>query len=63
MSLEPAMAALAGFVLLGESLRARQLLALVLVSVASAGAAWGDRPAEEAEPVVADAVAEGAAVP
>jgi inner membrane transporter RhtA len=38
MSLEPAVAALAGFVLLGEHLRARAWVALVLVVVASAGA-------------------------
>jgi len=41
MSLEPAMAALAGFVVLGQDLRARELLAIVLVVAASAGAAYG----------------------
>jgi inner membrane transporter RhtA len=39
MSLEPAMAALAGFVLLGEGLAGRELVAIVLVVAASAGAA------------------------
>lgn len=38
MSLEPALAALAGFVVLGQSLGARDLLAIVMVIVASAGA-------------------------
>ena len=41
MSLEPAMAALAGFVVLGEVLDARELTAIGLVVVASAGAARG----------------------
>ncbi len=41
MSLEPAMAALAGFVILGEVLGARELTAIGLVVVASAGAARG----------------------
>jgi inner membrane transporter RhtA len=39
MSLEPAMAALAGFVLLGEGLAGRELVAIALVVAASAGAA------------------------
>jgi inner membrane transporter RhtA len=39
MSLEPGIAALAGLVLLGEHLRGRQVVAIVLVVVASAGAA------------------------
>jgi inner membrane transporter RhtA len=39
MSLEPAMAALAGYVVLGEILGARELVAIGLVVVASAGAA------------------------
>jgi len=38
MSLEPAVAALSGFVLLGEHLRVRAWVALVLVVIASAGA-------------------------
>jgi inner membrane transporter RhtA len=42
MSLEPAVAALAGFVVLGEDLAARELVAILLVVAASAGAArWG----------------------
>lgn len=48
MSLEPAMAALAGFVVLGEVLDARELAAIGLVVVASAGAARG---ASDAPPV------------
>jgi inner membrane transporter RhtA len=43
MSLEPAMAALAGFAVLGEELAARELAAIVLVVIASAGAALGAR--------------------
>jgi inner membrane transporter RhtA len=38
MSLEPAIAALAGFVILGEGLRGRDLIAIALVATASAGA-------------------------
>ncbi len=38
MSLEPAVAALAGFVVLGQSLSVRELLAIALVVVASVGA-------------------------
>jgi inner membrane transporter RhtA len=38
MSIEPAMAALAGFVILGEALRGRDVVAIVLVAAASAGA-------------------------
>jgi inner membrane transporter RhtA len=45
MSLEPAVGALAGLVVLGEALRPREIAAIVLVSVASAGAAWADRRA------------------
>ena len=37
MSLEPAVAALAGFVLLGQHLGARELVAIALVVVASIG--------------------------
>ena len=48
MSLEPAMAAFAGFVVLGEVLGARELVAIGLVVVASAGAARG---APDAPPV------------
>ena len=39
MSIEPAIAALAGFVVLGESLSARELIAILFVMAASAGAA------------------------
>jgi inner membrane transporter RhtA len=39
MSLEPAVAALAGFVMLGEHLGAPAVVALVLITIASAGAA------------------------
>ena len=45
MSLEPAMAALAGFVVLGEVLDARELSGIGLVVVASAGAARTSREA------------------
>ena len=38
MSLEPAMAALAGFVFLAQRLSPRDLVAIALVTVASAGA-------------------------
>jgi inner membrane transporter RhtA len=41
MSLEPALAALAGFVVLGEDLVAREIAAILLVVAASAGAARG----------------------
>jgi inner membrane transporter RhtA len=41
MSLEPAVAALAGFAILGEDLVAREVAAILLVVVASAGAARG----------------------
>lgn len=42
MSLEPAVAALAGFLMLGERLGVHGLVALVLITIASAGAAaWG----------------------
>jgi inner membrane transporter RhtA len=41
MSLEPAMAAMAGFVVLGEGLASREVVAIVLVVAASAGAARG----------------------
>ena len=39
MTLEPAIAALAGFVVLGESLSTREVIAILLVMAASAGAA------------------------
>ena len=49
LSLEPALAALAGFVILGEGLRARDAVAIALVATASAGASVsGERvPAPE----------------
>ena len=37
MSLEPAVAALAGFVILGQDLGGRQIVAIALVAAASAG--------------------------
>jgi inner membrane transporter RhtA len=45
MSLEPAMAALTGFVLIGQQLSARALLGIALVVIASAGAALSSRQA------------------
>ena len=45
MSLEPAMAALAGFLVLGQDLVARELGAIMLVVAASAGASRGARGA------------------
>ena len=45
MSLEPAVAALAGYVVLGEALGARELVAIALVAAASAGAALGSQVA------------------
>jgi inner membrane transporter RhtA len=57
MSLEPAVAALAGLVILGQALSARQWLAVGCVMAASAGAARGGRgpargpgPGQEQEP-------------
>lgn len=44
MSLEPAMAALAGFVILGQGLAVRQIMAIALVGAASAGASLSARP-------------------
>ncbi len=43
MSLEPAVAATMGFMFLGETLGARQLTAMALVTLASVGASWGAR--------------------
>jgi inner membrane transporter RhtA len=50
MSLEPAMAALAGFVILSEGLRLRDAVAILLVAAASAGASLtsGQGPGPEA---------------
>lgn len=51
MSMEPAMAALAGFVVLGQTLSALDLVAIALVVAASAGAALaGERAAVPGEP-------------
>ena len=43
MSLEPAVAALVGLIMLGQSLAGREWAAIGCVVVASAGAAWGSR--------------------
>ena len=45
MSIEPAMAALAGLIVLGQGLAARELIGIALVVIASVGAAWGSREA------------------
>jgi inner membrane transporter RhtA len=45
MSLEPAVAVLAGWLVLGEALTPRQYLAIAAIIVASGGAAWSDRNA------------------
>ena len=45
MSLEPAMAALAGYVVLSEALSGREIVAIRLVVAASAGAALGSQVA------------------
>ena len=50
MSLEPAVAALAGLVLLGEALVARQWLAIGLVVIACAGAAGGSAGRDQRAP-------------
>jgi len=50
MSLEPAVAALVGLIVLGEALAARQWLAIACVTVASAGAARGSPRDHRAEP-------------
>ena len=43
MSLEPAIATLVGFVILGQVLHATELAAIGVVAVASAGASWTAR--------------------
>ena len=48
MSLEPAVAALAGFFVLGQSLHTREVIAVALVVAASAGASRNAAPAPEA---------------
>jgi inner membrane transporter RhtA len=50
MSLEPAIAALAGYVVLGQGLGARDLVAIGLVVAASAGASLAAREAVPAAP-------------
>ncbi len=45
MSLEPAMAALAGFLVVGQALSTRELAGIALVVAASAGASWRARKA------------------
>jgi inner membrane transporter RhtA len=45
MSLEPAMAALAGFVVIGQGLTAPQMVGIALVVAASAGASRSAREA------------------
>jgi inner membrane transporter RhtA len=47
MSLEPAVAALAGLVVLGQALSVREWIAIALVIAASAGATAGARPQDE----------------
>jgi inner membrane transporter RhtA len=49
MSLEPAAAALAGVIVLGEGLELRTVLAIVLVVAASIGTTLGSRPAVDGE--------------
>ena len=52
MSLDPAVAALVGFVALGQDLGAREVLAIAMVVAASAGAAGLSHRSATAEPVV-----------
>ena len=54
MSLGPATASLAGFLLLGQHLSPLEVLGIALVVVASAGAVWAarDRPTGTGEPVI-----------
>ena len=52
MSLEPAAAALAGLVVLGQELGLREVVALLLVSTASAGVTLGQRERPDAAPQV-----------
>lgn len=49
MSIEPAMAALAGFVILGQDLRGRDIVAIVMVALASAGSSL--TAAKPAQPI------------
>jgi inner membrane transporter RhtA len=50
MSLEPAAAAVAGLLVLDQHLGARELVALVLVSLASVGVTLGQRADRRAQP-------------
>lgn len=50
MSLEPAVAALSGFVFLSEKLSIQQMSAIICIIIASTGTAWTSRP----KPVVKD---------
>jgi inner membrane transporter RhtA len=43
MSIEPAMAALAGLIVLGQGLSARSIVGMALVVAASIGVTWGAR--------------------
>ena len=49
-SLEPAFGALSGLLLLREALRPEQVVGVVAVMLAAAGAAWTSRPAAHAAP-------------
>ena len=60
LSLEPAAAALMGLVILGQRLRPAELLAVLLVVIASAGASWRAGHSGEPAPPAADS---GNAVP
>lgn len=51
MSLGPAFASLAGFLLLGQHLSALEIIGIALVIVASAGAVWAGRERPAQEPV------------
>lgn len=57
MSLEPVGAALAGLVVLGERLAPAQWAAVLVVCLASAGAAWSARPRRASAPAGDDAAA------
>jgi inner membrane transporter RhtA len=51
MSLEPGVAALAGFIVLGQALSLRQVLGIILVVIASAAASLSRRAQPEGEAV------------
>jgi inner membrane transporter RhtA len=50
MSLEPAVAAVAGFLVIGQDLHAREIVAIGLVVIASAGASRNAQPPPLVEP-------------